>query len=56
MTDSESLELLVDQLANEFGMSVIKESNLTGYSYTILNKDDTWYYLLNHCDPQSTWH
>jgi hypothetical protein len=55
LTDEER-ELAIDQLAHELGMNVIKESSVTGYSYTILSKDDTWYYLLNHCEPTATWH
>ncbi len=49
MTVNESsVEVLIDELAQRIGYNVIKESNLTGYTYTLINKDDTWFYLLNH--------
>ncbi len=56
MESEDELELALDRLAHEHGLSIIKESNLTGYSYTLLNKDDTWYFLLNHCDYNATRH
>jgi hypothetical protein len=55
LTESE-IEALVELLAEETGMTVIKQSGLTGYTYTLLNEDDTWFFLLNNQDYGATRH
>ena len=51
-----SMENELDDLAWKHQFQVIKHQDITGTRYTLLKKEDAWFYLLNLMEPDQTAH
>ncbi len=47
LSSTTSLENELDDIAERYDLTVIREQNVTGDQYTLLTKKDAWIYILN---------
>jgi hypothetical protein len=56
LSSTTSLEAELDDICFRYELTVIKEQNVTGNSYTLMTQRDAWIYLLNNWSEEGKRH